>query len=132
MKQGIKAYKVVTSQRNSCIFKGTKYNIKYKKGATVRAHEQTIGIMCFQSAWRAEFFMRKNPNNPNDTWRIIEVEGFNKRRFSLMAAVNSFYSRLVDVVDNFYRLKKQKVNMDLDSEELINNTILFDKVKVLT
>ena len=132
--KGTLAYKVVTSQRNSCILKGTKYNIKYKKGTTVRAHEKTIGIMCFNSYDRAQEFTH-NRKNSSDNWKIIEVMGFKKRRNILMAAINTLKYRLshIAILDSFYELNPKNRRYGSEKcEDILYGCILFDEVKVLT
>ena len=49
------AYKVLRYDRTSCITTGV-LSLRYKKGATVRARESTMGIFCFERKKDADRF----------------------------------------------------------------------------
>ena len=133
--KGTKAYKVVTAQRNSCIVKGTPFNIKYKKGTTVRAHEKTIGIMCFDSLYQAERF--RNCWDKNGSWKILAVMGYKKRRFSLISILPKFgygalKRKITQRLNEFYKIKKREYKSSYYVTDIIDGCVLFDKVEVLT
>lgn len=125
MSKGIKAYKVVGKDRESALAVG-KYQIRYPRGRMVRAPTGTLGIMCFLSLcdannWRAVYGSS-----------VIKVEGYKRRRFRFMASAMN--RGLFDVVrvDGFYKGRNRKSKYINRKCNLLDGTILFDKVKVLT
>ena len=131
--KGTKAWKVVTRQRNSCIVKGTPYNLKYKKGATVRAHEKTIGIMCFDNYSNALYF--KQYWDKKNTWLILEVRGYKRRRFGLICGLHTWFGDIRKIstlrLKKFYNRKKRGWGQK-HTGDILNGCVLFDRVEVLT
>ena len=116
-----KAYKVVTRRRGSCIIQRGPYRLVYKKGSTVEAVKGSIGIMCFKTRVRAEMWKHRNPS-----WKILEVEGYKQRYFKwMLSSAADFFSDLPE----YYKSHRRHPGW---CTYLVKDTILFDKVKVLT
>lgn len=47
-------YKLTTKERKSYMVFGTKYELDYSRGVTVRAHPNTLGIMCYKTKKSAQ------------------------------------------------------------------------------
>jgi len=127
------AYKVVNSKRKSVLAEpGSKYCLTYKKGTTVIAPRNTLGIMCFKTKIKARIFINTMQAT---TWKIIKVSsGEEEASYPDFVSKSTFKNSL----DLFYKISPNHrlLHKYYKGNVITTNpwpaTICFNQIKVLT
>lgn len=107
-------FKVVDKNRRSCVVpQGSKFCLEYKRGKTVMALPDTIGIMVFEEYYYARTFI--SDNRKHDDWQILEVQAIGRRKKMpyKIATVVCDARRTTSIFKHFYKhyiLGKSKLN----------------------
>jgi len=118
------AYKAVTPDRKSVIVElYSKYCLNYKKGKTVIAPDNTLGIMCFKTKQEVENFIEAFTLH-TQRWIIIKVDS-GKEKSSHPKSISNNTSEYI--LDDFYNHSPMYNQM-----EPWKDTICFKQIKVLT